>query len=59
MEQFTIGNLINWVEECQCKICSKKATWFDCTTGYCDECFPNYLEIGLDKQKFMKKKDKK
>lgn len=57
MEQLTLGNLLNWIEHCPCKICNNKATWFDCTSGYCNLCFPYYAEMRLDKKKFIKTKE--
>ena len=56
MEQITIGHLVNWVEECKCQLCPEKAIWLDTKSGYCDKCFPYYLELGINKKKFLMKK---
>lgn len=56
MGQLSFGFLLKWVEECDCKICEKKATWIDCNSGYCDDCFPHYPEMRIDKRKFINKK---
>lgn len=59
MKQLNIGNLVNWIEDCTCKLCPEKATWLDTKSGYCDKCFPNYSELGIDRKKFLRKKEKK
>lgn len=59
MEQLDIGDLVDWVKDCKCRSCSEKATWLDASGGYCNKCFPNYSEIGIDRQQFLRKKSKK
>ncbi len=59
MEQFDIFNLVEWIKDKKCRLCPEKATWIDLSGGYCDRCFPNYLELGIDRKQFLRKKDKK
>lgn len=59
MEQLTMVIIGKWIEESSCRLCSEKATWLDSSSGYCDKCFPHYLEMGIDRNKFLKKKRKK
>ena len=59
MEQTNIGHLVHWVEECKCQLCPEKATWLNTSGGYCDKCFPNYSELGIERLEFLKNKAKK
>lgn len=56
MIQMTIAQFMQWLENPPCRRCGDKATWLDGNSGYCDECFPYYPELGLVKEEFLKKK---